>query len=259
MNLPKVELRGAFEPFDFKPGEVACGEPNITQSCVFTLDGEPVGFYLRELPKRCVSALAAADTELNSDRVPKSEMSRGRIVDGKMQRVVQYSSILGGVPPKPHMRRPYFTKSSVHSVKSASRFIYAMEQLRGEGERLVELLLPGVYGRRRAEIMGIPEKWRFGELFTSSISNANISAPYHRDNANIKGSVNLIFWRRVGAIGGDLCLPEYGAVIESCDLSLCCYPAWMSWHGVTPIVKKIEGGYRNSHVFYPLSGFGGAP
>lgn len=52
--------------------------------------------------------------------------------------VLQYSTILGSVPPKPHMRRPYPTMSSVHNVKTAQTFIKAMLMLCKESEELIK-------------------------------------------------------------------------------------------------------------------------
>ena len=37
--------------------------------------------------------------------------------------------------------------------------------------------------------------------------------------------------------------------------SILVYPAWYNIHGVTKIIKHNEDAYRNSLIFYPLSGF----
>jgi len=89
----------------------------------------------------------------------------------------------------------------------------------------------------------------------SSISNYNISAPFHRDNANIEGTVNVIICKRKNAKGGDLHIPDYGATIGQQDNSILVYPAWRNMHGVTEIIPTIFGGYRNSLIFYPLKAF----
>jgi hypothetical protein len=94
-------------------------------------------------------------------------------------------------------------------------------------------------------------------MFTSSISNYNIPAPFHRDNANIQGCVNVIIAKKNNATGGNTTVPDYGATMDSCDNSMLVYPAWRNVHGVTPIVLTAEGGYRNSLVFYPLKSFKG--
>ena len=239
-------------------------EPNITEDTVFYIAGEPVGFYIRKMTGKAENLAAVANAELISKRVKKTEMQRPKMlgidpVTGKGivdRSCKQYSAILGSVPAKPHMKREYNTISSLHSEKPAGTFIKAMKLLCYEAEEIMRKLMPEQFERQ----LGIMEaeampKYRFGRLFTSSISNCNISAPYHRDNANLKNTVNIIINKKRSARGGNLNIPEYDATIDGCDGSMLVYPAWMSVHGVTPIHKITEDGYRNSLVFYPLSGF----
>jgi hypothetical protein len=240
-------------------------EPNVGEDSIFYDDGAPVGFYMNHLPGGMRKYINVANAEFLSDRVPKQEMSRGpqgsrkdklkRIQDG-VNLVTQYSTILGAVPPKPQMRRAYPTVSSVHRVKTARNFIRAMLLACREAEGLIEEVTPTIYARQR-EIVGtkVPPRWRFGNLFTSSISNFNIAAQYHRDAANLGGCVNVIVAKRVSARGGDTTIPDYGVTVDSCNNSILVYPAWRNIHGVTPILPISPGGYRNSLVFYPLKAF----
>lgn len=240
-------------------------EPNITEDCIFYSDGEPIGFYLTKMPEKMCKLADLANAELRSKNVPKTEMRRAP-KDGideetgkyKYKNVVlQYSTILGSVPPKPHMRRNYATISSVHSVKSAQTFIKAMLLLAKESEFLIKEILPKQYEQQVKLFEDVPEKWRFANLFTSSISNYNISAPFHRDTGNIVGAVNVIICKKFNSKGGDLHIPDYNATIGQQDNSILVYPAWRNVHGVTPIIPTFEGGYRNSLVFYPLKAFKG--
>ena len=174
----------------------------------------------------------------------------------KSKEVLQYSTIIGSVPPKPHMRRPYPTMSSVHGVTTAKTFVKAMLLTCLESENIIKELTPEVYTKQKKIITdNIPQKWTFGNLFTSSISNFNIAANYHRDNANLKDCVNVIITKRKNSTGGCTTVPDYGATVNSCDNSMLVYPAWRNIHGVTPIVPTHQGGYRNSLVFYPLKAF----
>lgn len=244
----------------FKVGdEVAELEPNITEDTLFLLNGEPVGFYIKDMGKYSekASKLAdIADRELRSKRVPKSEMKRSSSLKGEEHEVLQYSTILGGVAAKPHMRRPYPTVSSVHSVKSAQPFVKAMLMLAKESEQIIKQIMPEQYEKQKALIAAnSPKKYRFGDLFTSSISNYNISANYHVDKANLKGCLNVIIAKRKDSTGGNTTVPAYGATIDSADNSMLVYPAWKDLHGVTPIRATAEGGYRNTLVFYPLAAF----
>ena len=99
-----------------------CGdiEPNITEDSIFMYDGEPVGFYLKEITGKLRQYIEIANAELLTDRVPKSEMRRSSGLRDKEAEVKQYSTIIGSCPPKPHMKRPYPAISSVHQVKSAA-------------------------------------------------------------------------------------------------------------------------------------------
>jgi hypothetical protein len=250
--MKKVEL--IQQEHSVKVGDI-CGdiEPNIIDDTMFMADGEPIGFYISDLnrySKKAVKFADIANKELRSKNVPKSVMKRA--TGG----VEQYSTIIGSIVPKPHMRRPYPSISSVHNHESAQTFIKAMLLLCRESEELIKKLTPSIFERQKKVIdENVPKKWRFGRLFTSSISNYNIPAPFHRDNANLKHCVNVIIARKNNATGGNTTVPDYGATVNSCNNSILVYPAWRNVHGVTPIRPTFEGGYRNSLVFYPLSGF----
>tara|TARA_R110001592_G_scaffold107022_2_gene299820 strand:- start:4082 stop:4864 length:783 start_codon:yes stop_codon:yes gene_type:complete len=243
-----------------KIGDV-CGHitPNVTEDSIFFLNDEPIGFYIKDLNKHSekASSLAAlANKELRSNNVPKSVMKRSSGFTDAKNEVLQYSTIIGSVPPKPHMRRPYATISSVHNVKSAQTFIKAMLLLCKESEELIKKLTPNIY-KRQVELIkeNVPKEWRFSKMFTSSISNYNIPAPFHKDNGNIKGCVNVIIAKKNNATGGNTTVPDYNATVDSSDNSMLVYPAWQNVHGVTPIVPTAKDGYRNSLVFYPLKAF----
>lgn len=253
-----------------KIGDV-CGHinPNITEDSLFVLNGEVIGFYIKDISnysEKASKLAIIADNEFRSSRVPKSVMNRLSAVkgmlktewtgSGKVADVSQMSTILGSIPPKPMVRRPYPTISSVHQVKSAQTFIKAMLMLCEESEEIIKKITPHIYERQKAIIeANVPKKWRFGKLFTSSISNYNIAASFHRDVKNLEGCVNVIIAKKKNATGGNTTVPDYGATMDSCDNSMLVYPAWMNIHGVTPIVPITEDGYRNSLVFYPLKAF----
>jgi hypothetical protein len=251
---------------DRKIGEV-CEyiEPNVTEDCVFYSEGEPIGFYISKMPEKMCKLADLANGELRSANVPKANMNRSdavkKFMEGGMAEmkkgVSQYSTIIGSTPPRPHMRRPYPSISSVHSVKTAQTFIKAMLLLAKESEHLIKEILPEQYERQVKVFEDVPEKWRFANLFTSSISNYNIPAPFHRDTGNIVGAVNVIICKKHNSKGGDLHIPDYNATIGQRDNSILVYPAWRNVHGVTPIIPTHEGGYRNSLVFYPLKAFKG--
>lgn len=230
--------------------------PNVTEDCLFIKDGNIVGFYLRKMPEKMCKIADLANQELLSDRVPKSIMRRSSGLLNAENEVKQFSTIIGSIPPKPHMRRPYPSRSSVHQNKKADNFVKAMILLYREGAKLIQELAPDIYERQKKIIQeNVKEKWRFGELFTSSISNFNIAAPYHIDKANLPNCVNIIICKRKDSTGGNTTIPDYGATVDSCDNSMLVYPAVDNIHGVTPIIPTKKDGYRNTLVFYPLKGF----
>ena len=247
--------------------------PNITEDCLLYEKGELLGFYIKDISKhsnKLSDYIAIANKEFRSKNVPKSMLNRMSAIrqqsaqkeiqekfkEFKGEEVKQMSCILGSIPPKPVVRRPYPTISSVHKHPKAKTFIKAMLLACKESENLIQKLTPEIYDRKFKLIEeNVPKKYRFGKLFTSSISNYNISAPFHRDTGNIVGAVNVIIAKKQHAIGGNLNVPDYNATFDSCDNSMIVYPAWKSIHGVTPIEPKTNEGYRNSLVFYPLKAF----
>jgi hypothetical protein len=247
-------------------------EPNVTEDCIFYVDNEPIGFYLTKMPEKMCNLADLANLEFNSKKVPKVKTYRNSTINIakkhkiSLQKAVklfpnecveQMSTIIGGVALNRQMGRYYNNLSSVHGVKTAQTFIKAMLLLAKESEKLIKELLPKQYEQQIELFKQVPDKWKFGNLFTSSISNFNISAPFHRDTGNIVGAVNVIICKKHNSKGGDLHVPDYGATIGQQDNSILVYPAWRNVHGVTPIIPTHNGGYRNSLVFYPLKAFKG--
>lgn len=246
-------------------------EPNIKEDCLLELDGEIVGFYIKDVSKyseRLNLLLAVADKEFRGDNVPKSLLERSDVFqkvykqgmtrkEAKATGVVQMSTIIGSIAPKPHMRRPYPNISAVHRDKKANTFIKAMWGACLEAEQIIKELTPEIYEKQVELFADVKDEWKFGTMYTSSISNFNISAPFHRDTGNIVGTVNTILTKRNNANGGCLNVPDYNLTFEQADNSMLVYPAWKNVHGVTPIKQIAENGYRNSLIFYPLKAFKG--
>ena len=240
-------------------------DANITEDCIFYADEEPIGFYLTKMPEKMCKLADLANAEFRSKNVPKANMIRQTSdgVDEKTgkykykNKVLQMSTIIGSVAPKAFQGRPYPSRHSTHNCETAQTFIKAMVLLSKESDQLIKEFMPKQYEKQVEIFKDVPDKWKFGNLFTSSISNYNISAPFHRDTQNIVNTVNVIICKRLNSKGGDLHIPDYNATIGQQDNSILVYPAWRNIHGVTPIIPTHEGGYRNSLVFYPLKAFKG--
>lgn len=247
-------------------------EPNIKEDCLLEVDGEVVGFYINDVSKysnKLSQLISISNKEFRSDNVVKSKMDRSNVLaiqqaNPGMSRsqarelgTSQLSAILGSVPPKPQFRRLYPTISSLHRNPKTQTFIKAMWGASVEAEKIIKQLTPEIYKTQLELFKDVDKKWRFGNMFTSSISNFNIAAAYHRDTGNIVGAVNVILTKRNNSNGGCLNVPDYNVTFEQADNSMLVYPAWKNIHGVTPIIKTAEDGYRNSLIFYPLKAFKG--
>jgi len=261
-TLPAVRLTP--RQSTLKMGDVTPDlEPTVTESCILLdPDGTEVGLFLKELPKDLINLVTIADQELRSDRVPKDNMGRVTPLEAaanggqRHKTVLQYCTILGSCAPRPHLRMPYPRRSQVHSSKTAGTFIKAMLKAGKLCMGLVNHYIPSVHKHHLARVEErLPDKWRFANYFSSTISNCNIAAPIHQDNANIKGAINLIITKRQNSKGGNLHVPDYDATFDQTNNSLLVYPAWRNRHGVTPIIPTHQGGYRNSHVWYALDSF----
>ena len=53
-------------------------EPNVTEDCILYADGEPIGFYMKQMPEKMCKLADLANTELRSKNVPKSEVAKSR-------------------------------------------------------------------------------------------------------------------------------------------------------------------------------------
>jgi len=241
--------------------------PTITESCLLKYEDKIIGFYLTDLPDKLKQYITIANKEFLSSNVPKTLLERSDIYEiqrklgitrsqAKAIGTPQMSTILGGVLAKPHLRRPYNSVSSVHTNKKTKTFIKAMLLSCLESEKLIKEYMPEQYKiqKQLIEDNTLPE-FRFGNLFTSSISNFNIAAPYHQDRGNLKNTVNVIITKRKESEGGALSVPDFNHTFEQADNSILVYPAWYNIHGVTKIIKHNDTSYRNSLIFYPLAGF----
>jgi len=247
-------------------------EPNVYEDCFLELDGEIIGFYIKDVSKyseKLKQLITIANKEFRSSNVHKTPMDRSNVLaiqqanpgmtrsQARALGTSQMSAILGSIPPKPQFKRNYPTISSVHKNEKSQIFIKAMWGACLEAEKIIKELAPHLHERQVELFEDIKKEWRFGNMYTGSISNFNISAPFHRDTGNIVGTVNVILTKRKNALGGCLNVPDYNATFEQADNSMLVYPAWRNVHGVTPIKQIAENGYRNSLIFYPLKAFKG--
>ena len=247
-------------------------EPNVFEDCMLEVDGEIIGFYIKDVSTyslKLKQLIEIANKEFRSPNVRKSKMDRSDVYIAKRKNpnltraqarelgTSQMSAILGSTPGRPQMGRPYPNLSILHRDEKAQTFIKAMWGACLESEKIIKELTPHLHKEQENQFKDIKKKWKFGNIYTSSISNFNISAPFHRDTGNIIGTVNTILTKRHNANGGCLHVPDYNATFEQANNSMLVYPAWKNIHGVTPIQQFNDDGYRNTLIFYALKAFKG--
>ena len=223
-------------------------------------DGTVAGLFIKQMPEHLLKWATLVDRELRSDRVPKTVMDRMRPLppgpngERRCMRVKQYSAICGSLIAKPHMKRFYRKRSSVHRSRTADVFVTGMLKLGKEAFEFASSLIPTLAASHQTLIdKEVNPMWKFTPHFTSTISNCNIAVDFHQDHANLKGAFNIIITKRKHALGGNIVVPDYGLVFDQTDGSMLVYPAWRNLHGVTPIRTTHPAGYRNTHVWYALN------
>lgn len=111
--------------------------------------------------------------------------------------------------------------------------------------------------QRAARASVLPD-WRMGDTpWTSGIVNDTVPLYYHRDRNNIRGAWSAMLVVRAGVDGGHLHIADYDVTLPTADGDVLFFPGVDLVHGVTPITRRIKGGYRFTCVYYPVKYFVG--
>jgi hypothetical protein len=163
------------------------------------------------------------------------------------------SSTFGMAPRKAVLKREscrpsalYYTRPDIEAV---------LEDTANDLTAWVQTHLPDIAAADRKEVADVLPEWRLGEetIWTSGVINLSSQLPYHRDGANFHSWSAMPVVRR-GVRGGELHLPEYDCSFTCRDGWVVYFPGWRIVHGVTPMTKVTEDGYRISVVYYSLKG-----
>lgn len=214
--------------------------PNVTTS-TWALDadsGEPVLAYL---PLGDVSDLRAAVRGVDIRETYRAASGRRNA-----------SRVFGWSP-----RRPVQRREACNSTSFAKEQPDEQRTLDRWAVRLLGMLRdldPTVAEHDEATMREVLPEWRMaGTTWTSGVVNQNSQLPYHRDGFNFPTWSAMPVLRR-GVDGGHLHLPEY-------DLTVACRDGWGVFfcgqqlvHGVTPMRRVKDDGYRYSVVYYALRG-----
>lgn len=210
------------------------------------LDGETIAVIDR-LPESTLATLRWAvrrwDESVTSGGVMRSKGLRNR------------AGVFGFLAANPIMQRPACGQCGGSRAEPAAHMVLCStaEVL---AARLAELA-PEQYAVSERAIEPVHPSWRLpGGLWTSGVVNSSSALPYHRDRNNFDAWSAMPVVRR-GVRGGHLSLPELAVggqpLVLPCGDGDVVYfngQAWM--HGVTPITRRDDDGYRFSVVYYPV-------
>jgi hypothetical protein len=122
---------------------------------------------------------------------------------------------------------------------------------------LLRVTLPQVAADAESATAAVGSAWRLGDSWwTSGVINRDAALLYHRDANNLPAwSAMLVV--RAGVSGGHLHIADYDLLLPCRDGDVICFPGYRLVHSVTPIRKRLSGGYRVTVVHYPVKSFAG--
>lgn len=110
-----------------------------------------------------------------------------------------------------------------------------------------------VYREHDRQAEDLNQEWRIpGTPFTSGIVNENNPLPYHLDAGNIQNVYSCMLVLRKDIEGGWLVCPELGVRFLLENGAVFMFDGQKILHGVSPMEKTSEQGYRYSIVYYSL-------
>lgn len=175
---------------------------------------------------------------------------------GGLQRSRDYTSksqTFGYAPRRPMRLRESCSTTSITLDRPDVQS--ALDTIADRCAEYMENILPGVVAADREQLADVLPEWKMGgkKLWTSGVVNHTAQLPYHRDNFNYPVWSAMPVIRR-GTRGGHLHIPEYDMVIPCQDSTVSIFLGQGLVHGVTPIDKRDDDGYRFSVVYYALKG-----
>lgn len=211
----------------------------IEQPTILTVDGEPIAAYLR-LENAAMLRRAALTIDCR----------------GGVQRNTTYRSrsrTFGYAPPRVVTRRESCSLTQLGRDQPDVEKV--LEHYADHFAEMLDMISPDILPRDRATLGGVLPDWRLGDsgLWTSGVVNDTAALPYHRDGFNFATWSAMPVLRR-GIRGGYLHLPEFGVALACADASVILFPGRLWVHGVTPIRRVADDGYRISIVYYALRG-----
>ncbi len=199
--------------------------------------GEPLAIYIRTPGNRAAFRDAVRGLKWSATR-------RGQMGFANTSRIFGY------IPRKPLQSREGCTASAL--AYEAPEAHAVVTNLAADLATTLDGLLPdAVENLYQTEVLN---EWRITDSpWTSGVINKTSQLPYHRDASNWDGWSAMPAVRR-GTRGGNLHIPEYNLVLPVRDGWTLYFNGFRLVHGVTPIEKITDDGYRITAVFYCLRG-----
>lgn len=209
----------------------------------------PAYIYDKDTGKLVAAHLPIKNTKPVRNMLPSVHYS-------KFNRAKNYASrstTFGYAPRRPVLGREGCASSAIDRDRPEVQAI--LNELADECARALKDFAPNIVAEDEVATPEVLPEWKMGEekLWTSGVINDTSQLPYHRDSFNFPAWSAMPVLRR-GTSGGMLHLPEYDLVIPCQDGYAVYFKGKELVHGVTPIRKRQEDGYRFSIVFYALRG-----
>lgn len=165
--------------------------------------------------------------------------------------VPSQSKIFGFSPRMPVQQRDFCAPAALNREMPA--VVTLLERYACRFTDVQREHFPERHAHSMALLDQVRPEWRIPKsTFTSGIINLDNPLQYHYDAGNFKGTWSVMAVFKSGVSGGHLVLPEYGLKVACADTSVFLFDGQSELHGVTPIIKTRDGGYRYSVVFYAL-------
>lgn len=209
----------------------------VNESFELFYDGQRKAVYLTGQPLEKLREAVLKVTKIHSNR--------------RQSGVPSQSRIFGFSPRMPVQQRDYCSVATLnreYPETASTLFDFAQHF-----SKIYEAVFPEKYAHSQLMMKNLLPEWKIRDsVFTSGIINLDNPLQYHYDAGNFEGTWSVMAVFKKNTAGGHLILPEYNVKVACADSSLFIFDGQSELHGVTPIIKTAQDGYRYSVVYYAL-------
>jgi hypothetical protein len=209
----------------------------ISEPCIITNDvGVPIIVYqhIEESTEDLLSACKNIKYQY-ADR-SSGMMSQSRVL---------------GFQPRIGFRRDFCSRSSMARDYPAYHEIFL--RWAAKASSLYKGANPANYDKQNSQLEAVRPEWRIPDsVFTSGIVNKDNNLRYHNDTGNFQGVWSCMLVLQRDMQDGYLVVPKYGIAFTFSQPSIFMFDGQSLLHGVLPMRRKSNLGYRYSVVYYAL-------